>query len=48
MVWAATEELGLGWKVYKDGNWTQVIIVANYYPAGNFMSQFKENVLRPL
>ena len=47
MVWAATEEIGVGWKSYKDGEWTQVIIVVNYYPAGNVMSQFGENVLGP-
>ncbi len=47
MVWQGSEELGFGWKEYKDGNWTQVIIVANYFPAGNVMSKFEENVKKP-
>lgn len=44
MVWQGSEELGVGWKEYKDGTWTQVIIVTNYFPAGNVMSHFEENV----
>ena len=43
MVWKDTEEVGFGkWKD-KSG---QIYVVANYYPAGNFLGCFKENVLR--
>ena len=43
MVWKETKEVGFGkWKD-KSG---QIYVVANYYPAGNFLGCFKENVLR--
>ena len=43
MVWKDTEEVGFGkWKD-KSG---QIYVVANYFPAGNFLGCFKENVLR--
>ena len=43
MIWKDTKEVGFGkWKD-KSG---QIYVVANYFPAGNFLGCFKENVLR--
>ena len=41
MVWKDTKELGIGKAVAGNG---KVFVVANYRPAGNVMSRFKENV----
>ena len=40
-------ELGVAYVAYKDGDWNKIIVVANYYPAGNMMGTFEENVKRP-
>ena len=37
MVWKKTTHVGVGVAVCKNG---QLIVVANYYPAGNYMGQF--------
>ena len=37
MVWKNTREVGVGVSVCKDGG---LIVVANYYPAGNYIDQF--------
>lgn len=44
MVWRSTKDIGVGRAKSKLG---QVIIVANYRPAGNIPGQFLANVLRP-
>ena len=43
MVWKETKEVGFGKWRDKSG---QIYVVGNYYPAGNFLGCFKENVLR--
>ena len=44
IVWKDTKEVGFG--KYKDRR-GQTYVVANYYPAGNVIGNFKRNVLRP-
>lgn len=41
VVWKGSHELGIGKAKGKDG---RVFVVANYYPAGNIMGHFAENV----
>lgn len=43
MIWKDTKEVGFG--KYKDKK-GKIYIVANYYPAGNFLGFFKYNVLK--
>ncbi len=43
-MWKSSQEFGIGRAQAKDGKW---LVVANYYPAGNFMGRYKENVLPP-
>ena len=43
MVWKETEEVGFGKCKDKGGH---IYVVANYYPAGNFLGCFKNNVLK--
>jgi len=40
-----TCEVGFGRAKAPDGKW---YAVANYYPAGNYISQFRENVSPPI
>jgi len=42
MVWKATKEIGVGKAFSKDG----VFVVCHYYPGGNVLGQFKDNVIR--
>lgn len=42
VVWKNTEEMGVGKAFGEDG---RVYVVVNYYPAGNILRHFKENVL---
>lgn len=42
IIWKDTKELGIG--ISNQGNKTY--IVANYYPPGNFLGKYKENILR--
>jgi len=42
VVWKNTEEMGVGKSFGEDG---RVYVVVNYYPAGNILRHFKENVL---
>ena len=42
VVWKGTEELGVGFTCGDNG----CFVVANYYPAGNYVGQFTENVLQ--
>ena len=44
VVWKNSKEVGFG--VAKTKNKKKCIVVANYFPAGNYLNQFKENVLR--
>jgi uncharacterized protein YkwD len=44
IVWRNTREVGYGRARAHDGKW---YAVANYYPAGNYIGQFRENVHPP-
>ena len=44
LVWKSTKEVGFGLAQSKWGNWYSV---ANYYPPGNYLGQFKQNVFPP-
>jgi len=44
MVWKDSKEVGFGCATSKNET---VYVVANYFPAGNMVGKFKENVLRP-
>ena len=44
LVWKGSKYLGFGLAVNDQGNY---YAVANYYPAGNMMGQFRQNVLPP-
>ncbi|CAF0787118.1 unnamed protein product [Brachionus calyciflorus] len=44
VVWKSTKEVGLGLAKANDGS---IYVVANYYPAGNFIGQFSDNVKKP-
>lgn len=44
VVWKDSKEFGIGKAKTKDGKW---LVVANYYPAGNFMGKNAENVFPP-
>lgn len=44
MVWKNTKEVGFGVSKGRSG---RIVIVANYYPAGNVIGQFLDNVLCP-
>ena len=41
IVWANSREVGFGRAKAADGKW---YAVANYYPAGNYIGQFRQNV----
>lgn len=45
VVWKSSREIGLGFAKAKDGSF---FVVANYYPAGNMIGKFNENVKRPI
>ncbi len=36
--------MGIAFAQYKEGEWNKVVVVANYYPAGNIMKAFEDNV----
>ena len=44
MVWKASKEFGIGKAKTKDGKW---FTVANYYPAGNLVGSYADNVFGP-
>jgi hypothetical protein len=41
MVWDASKEIGVGKAHSKDG---RVFVVCNYYPPGNVLGKFRDNV----
>ena len=43
VVWKGSREVGFGFAQARDGYYYGV---ANYYPAGNYLNEFEENVLR--
>ena len=44
IVWKNSKEVGFGIAQAADGSY---FCVANYYPCGNFLGEFEDNVLRP-
>ena len=44
LVWKGTQQVGFGYAQSRDGSYYGV---ANYYPAGNYMGEFRRNVLKP-
>lgn len=42
VIWKSTTQMGIGYAKSESGNYYGV---ANYYPAGNFTGEFKQNVL---
>jgi hypothetical protein len=45
VVWKNTAKIGAG--IAYNGARTKAYVVAQYTPPGNYLGQFKENVLRP-
>ena len=48
VVWEKSTELGVAFTTFKHGKWNKVMVVANYYPAGNVKGAFEENVKPPM
>lgn len=44
IIWNDTQQVGFGRAQGSDGKW---YAVANYYPAGNYVGQFRQNVHPP-
>jgi len=44
VVWKSSREVGIGRARSRDGKW---FVVANFFPAGNFIGRNAENVLPP-
>ena len=44
LVWKSSREVGIGRAQSRDGRW---FVVANFFPAGNFIGRNAENVLPP-
>ena len=47
VVWRDTKEMGVGMISKQEGDVWTIIIVANYYPAGNCEGHFSANVSPP-
>lgn len=47
VVWKGTREFGIGLGKITKGNSIKGVFCANYYPAGNMMGDFPENVRPP-
>jgi len=45
VVWKSSRQLGVGKAKTLDGR--QVFVVCMYFPAGNYVGRYKENVLPP-
>lgn len=43
-MWKGSAELGVGKAIGPDGKW---MVVTNFYPAGNFLGEFQDNVFPP-
>lgn len=43
LIWKESKEIGIGLSVSRDGK--SCVVVANFYPAGNFKGRYAENVL---
>jgi len=46
VVWKSTEQVNCGYSTYED-NFKRAYVVCQYYPAGNYQTQYVENV-KPL
>eukprot|EP00794_Sanderia_malayensis_P019050 gene19050-20963_t len=46
IVWKSTRELGIGRSIARRGNETCTFFVARYNPSGNWLGQYKSNVLQ--
>lgn len=46
LVWKGSERIGVGIASHPGRQW-QCLVVAQYGPPGNYMGEFRENVLRP-
>jgi len=44
LVWKSSREVGIGRAQSRDGKW---FVVANFFPAGNFIGHNAENVFPP-
>ena len=45
LVWKSSQQLGVGKAKTTDGR--QVFVVCVYFPAGNYVGRYRENVLPP-
>ena len=48
VVWEQSVELGVAFTAFKNGPFNKVMVVANYYLAGNVMGVFKASVKPPV
>ncbi|XP_078365294.1 uncharacterized protein LOC144649635 isoform X2 [Oculina patagonica] len=46
LVWASTQELGLGWATRDEGGFTCYYVAGRYNPGGNIDNRFEENVMK--
>lgn len=46
LVWASTEELGLGWATKDEGGSTCYYVVGRYSPGGNIDNRYEDNVMK--
>jgi hypothetical protein len=49
LVWKDSQKFGLGVSLSSSrdsGGWYWLAVVADYYPAGNYMGEFTENVFQ--
>ena len=46
-MWHGTQEVGMAFATYPDGEYKKLVVVGNYYPAGNIMKAFEDNVKKP-
>lgn len=46
VVWASTQELGLGWATNDEGGVTCYYVAGRYYPGGNIDNRFEDNVMK--
>lgn len=46
LVWASTQELGLGWATSDEGGLTCYYVAGRYNPEGNIENRFEDNVMK--